>query len=125
MQFTRDPVTQVTVRSIERDALLIGDTEYRKTVAVTPDTVLANPGLPAVEQLEIAHLDALLQSAPEMLVIGTGWRAARPPREFIFAMARRGVGCEVMDTPAACRTFNILIAEGRRPAAIFALGEDG
>jgi uncharacterized protein len=33
-------------------------------------------------------------------------------------MARRGVGIEVMDTPAACRTFNILVAEGRRPAAI-------
>jgi uncharacterized protein len=56
-----------------------------------------------------------------MLILGTGWRQCLPPRDLMFGLARRGIGLEMMDTPAACRTFNILIAEGRRPAAILLL----
>ena len=54
-------------------------------------------------------------------MIGAGWSPALPPRELTFAMARLGIGFEVMDTPAACRTFNILVAEGRRPAAVLVI----
>jgi uncharacterized protein len=41
----------------------------------------------------------------------------------MFALARRGIGLETMDTPAACRTFNILVNEGRRPTAILKISD--
>ena len=47
-----------------------------------------------------------------------------PPRELVFALARKGIGFEAMDTPAACRTFNILIGEDRDVAAVLLI-EDG
>ena len=102
----------------EKGRIGIGDAHYTATVAVNADQVLEGISPPAIEELAVDDLEPLLQTTPEILVIGTGWSAARPPRELMFAMARRGIGLEVMDTPAACRTFNILIAEGRRPAAL-------
>lgn len=63
-------------------------------------------------------LESLLAADIELVVIGTGQQQQLPDRSLMFAMARRGVGLEVMDTAAAARTFNVLIAEGRRVAAI-------
>ena len=118
MQFTREPATSVTIRNVERGAIRIGETVYERTVAMTAERVLADWTGPGLDELTIEHLQPLLDAAPEIVVIGTGWLAALPPRELTFAMARRGVGLEIMDTPAACRTFNILVGEGRKPAAI-------
>ena len=62
--------------------------------------------------------DVLLKHAPELVIIGTGAQGQFPPRELSFAFARRGVGLEFMDTAAAARTFNVLVGEGRRIAAV-------
>ena len=51
-------------------------------------------------------------------MLGTGASNVFPPRELVFAMARRQVGFETMDTAAAARTFNVLAGEGRRVAAL-------
>jgi len=64
----------------------------------------------------------LLNDNPEIIVLGTGKEIQFPPRELVFAMARRGVGFEVMDTRAAARTFNVLAGEDRRVAAVLYIG---
>jgi uncharacterized protein len=74
--------------------------------------------MPEIDKLGEEHLRALLETDPEMIIVGSGWSAAFAPRDLVFALARRGIGLEFMDTPAACRTFNILVNEGRRPAAV-------
>ena len=51
-------------------------------------------------------------------MVGTGKDGEFPPRELMFAFARRGVGLELMDTAAAARTFNVLAGEGRHVAAV-------
>ena len=71
--------------------------------------------------MTVEHLEPLLESKPEIVVLGTGWTPVLPQRDLMFAMARRGIGFEVMDTSAACRTFNVLVSEGRRPAALLFL----
>lgn len=121
MQFTRDPILAVTIRQVERGRIGIGDTEFDRSIAVTVDEILEDWTSPGVAELDIAHLRPLLNRQPDIVVLGTGWSPALPPRELTFAMARLGIGFEVMDTPAACRTFNILAAEGRRPAAILTI----
>lgn len=122
MQFSRDPVAAVSIRRIERGEIVIGDVSYRQTVAVTVDRVIDDWRAVPVTSLDIADLEGLLADEPEMLLLGTGWAPAQPPRELVFALARRGIGLEVMDTPAACRTFNILVGEGRRPSAVLTIG---
>ncbi len=68
-------------------------------------------------ELASAHLSALLERNPELVLLGTGDRLRFPPGEVLQPLHGAGIGVEVMDTPAAFRTFNILAAEGREVVA--------
>jgi uncharacterized protein len=118
MKFHRDPLTEVTIRQVEPGSIKVGKEILAADFALTAEQILREFYVPPIRALQAEHLELLLDAEPEMLIIGTGYAAEFAPRELVFAMARRGIGIETMDTPAACRTFNILIAEGRRPAAI-------
>jgi len=118
MKFTRDSVTDLTIRRVERGRIRVGTEIYEQTFGLTVDRVLPDVAAIAVPDLRVEHLQELLETEPEVVILGTGWQPAFVGRELTFALARRGIGLEVMDTPAACRTFNILIGEGRRPAAL-------
>lgn len=58
----------------------------------------------------------VIRLAPEVLLLGTGSRLKFPPAASLRLLIEAGIGYEVMDTPAACRTYNILMAEGRNVA---------
>lgn len=123
LKFTADPIAANNVRKIERDSLQVGEKLYTGNIGLLADSVIeAWPDRP-VPALDIDYLSPILQHLPELVILGSGWSHTFAPRELTFALARRGIGLEVMDTPAACRTFNILISEGRLPAAILYLGE--
>ncbi len=118
MKFTRDNHTHLSIRRIERGALTIGEETFTESIALTSDTLLRDWPELAVDQLDLNALQRLMDEKPEVIVLGTGWQHQFAPRELMFDLARRGIGLEIMDTPAACRTFNILVGEGRRPAAL-------
>lgn len=117
MQFTREQNSAITIRQVEPGQLRIGNDIVRTNVLLTAEREIRAWAVEDVDNLTENDLDAVIEAAPEMIVVGTGWKAVFPPRELVFALARRGIGFESMDTPAACRTFNILISEGRRAAA--------
>jgi uncharacterized protein len=121
MQIARDPNSSVTVRHVEPGEVHIGQRTVRQDVVITPDREVLDWPAGKVEQLEERDFSDLLAQDPEVILLGTGWASATPPRELVFAMARRGIGFEVMTTPAACRTFNILVQEERRAAAVLLL----
>ena len=64
-----------------------------------------------------AHFSELADLGVEVIVLGTGRRLRFPPPGCLRPLVGRGVGLESMDTPAACRTYNILAQEGRTVAA--------
>lgn len=67
--------------------------------------------------LEGDSLAALLSLPVEILLLGTGRSLRFPEPRVLVDFRMRGIGLEVMDTPAACRTYNILLAEGRKVGA--------
>ena len=69
------------------------------------------------DELEEQHFDAVLELEPEVILFGSGETLRFPPPHVVRAVSARGIGLETMDTAAACRTFNILVAEGRRVVA--------
>jgi uncharacterized protein len=69
------------------------------------------------ETLARAHFEALLALRPEIVVFGAGRTLRFPPHELTQPLMQARVGLEVMDTGAACRTYNILVAEGRKVVA--------
>lgn len=70
------------------------------------------------EDLAPEHFEALLAHAPEVVLLGTGERLRFPHPRLTAALSRRHIGVDAMDLQAACRTYNILMAEGRKVAAI-------
>lgn len=118
MKFTREIPTALTIRSVSTDGILIGDQLYARTIGLTVDTIFDDWEPKEVIDLRIDDFTPLLELQPEVIVLGTGSTNIFPSRELIFAMARRQVGFEVMDTAAAARTYNVLAAEGRRVAAL-------
>jgi uncharacterized protein len=68
-------------------------------------------------ELEERHFQHILELEPEVIIVGTGERSRLPPPHLIELLLGRQVGVEFMDTPAACRTYNILVGEGRRVIA--------
>ncbi len=94
----------------------VGTEVYRSAILLTPESVTewANPGFDALTE---ADFTGLLAHAPELVLLGTGSTLRFPHPRLTRALAEAGVGLEVMDTPAACRTFNILAGEGRKVVA--------
>ena len=121
MKFTREMSASITVRSVSGREIRIGENVYQSTIALTAERVFdAWPQTP-VADLEANDFAQLLQTEPEVIVLGTGGTLVFPSRGLVHGLARRGVGLESMDTPAAARTFNVLAGEGRRVAAILYL----
>jgi uncharacterized protein len=84
---------------------------------VTADTLISEWEPASFAELAPAHLEAILALKPELVLLGTGPTQRFPAATIRAALAARGVGLEVMDLGAACRTFNVLVQEERQVAA--------
>ena len=92
----------------------IGVLEYRENLIDKIATGWAPGGFDALTANDFAMLAAL---EPEVVILGTGASMRFPHPRLTHPLSDARIGLEVMDTPAACRTFNILAAEGRKVAA--------
>ena len=106
------------VRAYGPGEVRINEEAHRGPVLVFRQAVWTER-LPAdLEGLEAAHLEALAEQGLEVVLIGTGDRARFPDPAVTAPLYERGIGVETMDTGAACRTFNLLVAEQRAVAAL-------
>ena len=122
MKFHLQTAAANVIAAVGADWIRIGDAEYRQNLVVTPHAVApgwAPAGFAALTEQDFA---ALLQHDPELVLLGTGAVQRFPHPKLLQALARARIGVEVMDTRAACRTFNILIAEDRRAVAALIIG---
>ena len=118
MRFSRENPAALMIRSVSEAGIRIGDETYASPIGLTMETVIDDwPAKPVGELVE-GDFAQLLDAQPEVIVVGTGASNIFPPRDLVFAMARRGIGMEVMNTQAAARTFNVLAGDGRPVAAI-------
>ena len=95
----------------------IGQVEHRANLILLPDAVIDGWAPNGFDALGEADFAGLLVHRPELVLLGTGARQRFPHPRLYQALSAAHVGVEVMDTRAACRTFNILVAEDRRVAA--------
>jgi len=109
------------IRAYAPGEIRIGETVIRGSCLVKSDQLISNWRPQTVAELSPADMEAVLAMKPEVVVIGSGPRQQFPAPEILGAVLSRGVGCEVMDTGAACRTYNILASEGRTVVAALLL----
>lgn len=97
--------------------LAVNGRRVERSLLVATDRLDTAWGPATGEPLVAAHLAALANLTGHVLLLGTGDRQRFPPPQWLRPLIETGIGVEVMDTGAACRTYNILVAEGRAVAA--------
>ena len=118
MKFTLEASSRVNlIRGYSPQEVRIGDQRLTGSCIVTADTLITDWAPATFADLESEHLQAILALKPELVLLGTGSTQRFPPAAIRAAFTSGGVGLEVMDLGAACRTFNILVQEERRVAA--------
>ncbi len=105
------------IRSYGTGQITVNRDVYNTSIIVLPQRVVQDCLPQQFGELSAAHFEALAKLEPELVILGTGRRLHFPPHALTTALMQVSIGLEVMDTAAACRTYNILMGEGRRVAA--------
>jgi uncharacterized protein len=118
MKFTLESSSRVNlVRAYSRAQLRIGEEHVHSSCIVSADRLITDWPPARLEALMPEHLQAIFALEPEVVLLGTGERQRFPAPGIRAAFADRGVGLEVMDLGAACRTYNVLVQEERQVVA--------
>ena len=122
MRFTEDSTSGINlIRAYGNGELRVNEHVYRGGVILSAATVIADANVQNLDELLAMDASRALALEPELVLLGTGARQIFPAPSFGAQFLRAGIGFEVMDTSAACRTFNVLVGEQRRVAAILLL----
>ena len=114
MKFSLDsPSVQFSIQGYEPGAVAVGGKVYNTNVLVMPDWIDPEWTPQTIADLSENHVLEMLARKPELILIGTGVRQVFPPRRLFAEAIAAGVGYEIVSTEAACRTYNVVLAEGR------------
>jgi len=99
------------------EGVIVNGAEHTRSVVVPWQGAVAHWPVEAFEDLNEAHFRALADLKPELVIFGSGARIRFARPALMRPLIDSGIGVETMDTPAACRTYNVLLAEGRSVVA--------
>ncbi len=105
------------IRSFKPGMLQINDVTFTQSLIITPNQLIENWSPQTIDELTASSLSLILDLKPAVLLIGTGSQLVFPPIEIYGHLIQQNIGVEIMDTSAACRTFNALSAEDRHVVA--------
>jgi len=112
-----DPSNGYVVHSYADDSVTIGGQYFDHSLVVLPDRILDDWRPQTFLELEAADFETLAALTPDLVILGTGLSLHFPAPSLYRSLASAGIGLEIMTMPAACRTYNVLVSEGRRAAA--------
>lgn len=118
MKFTLDnPSADYVFGDYGDGELKVNQTAYDTSLVIFPDALHTDWPVASVDDLEVHHFDEIIARRPDIVLLGTGERQKFPALELRRSLVEAQLNLEVMDTAAACRTYNLLVAEGRDVAA--------
>ncbi len=118
MKLHQDPRGALnTVTGYGADYVEINLERHDTSVIVLPEQPVIAWPVSSFDALTPENFEMLLAERPEVVVFGSGERLRFPHPRLTAALTAQRIGVEAMDFKAACRTYNILMAEGRRVAA--------
>jgi len=116
LKLTLDSTAANVISAWEDGTVRVGGTWYSGHLILTPETIIKNWQVTLPENLRLSHLEPVINLDPEIIIVGTGMQLIFPNTRLTRLLAEKKIGLEIMDTPAACRTYNVLVHEGRRVA---------
>ncbi|HMN44847.1 MAG TPA: Mth938-like domain-containing protein [Povalibacter sp.] len=118
MKLTDDSVGGIQlVRAYSPGEIRVNETIVHRSCLLRADTLITDWRPQSLNELTAEDLEPLFALEPEIVVLGSGTRQKFPPSTLLARILSRGIGCEVMDTGAACRTYNVLVSEDRKVVA--------
>lgn len=114
-QITGDEQNMVT--GYAADHVSVNGVRYAASLILRPDALLTSWPVTDARRLRGNDLAWIREHPPEILLLGTGTRQVFPERDVWRELRMERWGIEIMDTAAACRTYNLIVAEGRTVAA--------
>jgi uncharacterized protein len=119
MRFAQDSASGINlIRAYGNGEIRVNENVYRGALILSATTVIVDANIQNLDDLMDLGVARTLALEPELVLLGTGARQIFPAASFGAQFLRAGIGFEVMDTSAACRTFNVLVGEQRRVAAM-------
>jgi uncharacterized protein len=106
-----------SIQAYQSDQITINERNYNQSLILSATEIISPWPVTNIDELNTGHLQAIVDQQPEVVLLGTGEKQQFPNIDIIGYFANLGLGLEVMDTGAACRTFNILVAEDRQVVA--------
>lgn len=123
MKLQPDRIEGVNVVSnLAGDTVSINGVAYRSSIVVPWQGQVAPWAEGGFDTLRADHFEQLVTLRPELVIFGSGARLRFPPTALWRALIDQRIGFETMDTAAACRTYNVLVSEGRRAVTALLLG---
>ena len=122
MPLAEDIVTsRHRITAYSTDTVTVNDSIYRQSLILTASTIHCPWPVTSMQQLNPESLAPVFESKPVVVLLGTGEQQQFPQPQIYALFGQRGIGLEVMDNGALCRTFNILVAEDRDVTAAILL----
>jgi len=106
------------ITTINRNKAIINKQEFMQSCIVSNNSILTDIELTKVEDLTSKHIQHLLSSHPELIILGSGVDHVFPNVELLNPIAKANIGFEVMNNKSAARTYNVLVAEERKVACL-------
>ena len=116
-----DQISGNSIQGYDSGSVVVNGQQYNRSIVVLPDQLITEWRPDRFSDLRAGDLQQLLELNPEVLLLGTGRRQEFPAPSLLAPFLEKRIGIEAMDTASACRTYNILAAEGRRVAAALLL----
>jgi uncharacterized protein len=105
-----------TVTAYDDQGVEINAVRYAHSLFVMPEVAPVAWAPTSFDALAAEHFVPIEEAQPDVVILGTGKKQRFVHPKLTAALARRRIGIECMDNQAACRTYNILMAEGRKAA---------
>ena len=113
-----------TVTGYDDSGVEINAVRYNYSLIVLPETPPRAWNAPSFESLTAEHFDLIGQDSPDVVILGTGAKQRFIHPRLTANLTMRRIGVECMDSQAACRTYNILMGEGRKVTLALVINPD-
>ncbi len=117
MRFAQEQQEGNVISAYGDGRVIVKNEVVDSNIVITPEMIDRDRAPAGFDALDAEYFTTLLELNPEIVLIGTGAHLRFPDPGSTVCLLERGIGVEIMDTAAACRTFNILLSEDRRVIA--------
>lgn len=118
MQLSEDKADNLyKINSYGAGFIRVNNVDYTHSLVISQDFFCDHWPPKSIQELNEAHLQLLFDHQPALIIIGSGPKLVHPSGPLLQLFYQRKIGFEIMDTPAACRTLTLLLAEKRNVIA--------